>query len=136
MSDIPPEEIPIEPSPVLDFPPFGENLSDADGNPIVEWDLVNHIRVEHLSDGTTTTRDFTEDEILLVSSKNEAIAQEQTREDLILKAANALDANRTWLGRSSAPTNAQSLAQIDRLTRQMNALIMLIRQDFSNTTGT
>ena len=41
------------------------------------------------------------------------------------RARAALDTNAAWLGRSSAPTNAQTLAHLDRLTKQVNALIRL-----------
>jgi hypothetical protein len=137
MSDFPPEETPVEPSvPNPEFPPFGEDLNDADGNPIVKWYFNLRKRVEYLPDGTTVERDFREDEIALIEAKTEAANLQVSMEALLSKAANALDVNRAWLGRTTAPTNAQSLAQIDRLTRQMNALIMLVRQDFSNTTGT
>lgn len=58
------------------FPPFGEDLYDADNNPLVTWDLVANLRVEHLPDGTTQTREFDADELLLV---DEILAAEQAR---------------------------------------------------------
>jgi adenylylsulfate kinase-like enzyme len=38
----------------------------------------------------------------------------------------ALAANRQWLDRTTAPTNVQTLAQIDRLTRQVSTLLRLV----------
>lgn len=54
---------------------------------------------------------------------------------LLTKAANALANNVTFLGLAS-PTNAQAIAQIQALTRQVNALIMLETGELSSTTGT
>lgn len=51
------------------------------------------------------------------------------------KAATALTANATYLGIAS-PTNAQNLAQIRSLTRQMNALIRITVRALDTTTGT
>ena len=41
----------------------------------------------------------------------------------------ALAANRQWLDRPSAPTNAQTLAHLDRLTRQVSSLLRLVGAD-------
>src|SRR5687768_12691247 len=63
----------------------------------------------------------------LVSISDEAVlTPEQEREQsLRSKAAGALQANATFLALAS-PTNAQTLAQVQRLTRQNNALIRLM----------
>lgn len=54
------------------------------------------------------------------------LSPEQEREQSIRsKAAGALAANATFLGLAS-PTNAQTLAQVQRLTRECNALIRLV----------
>jgi hypothetical protein len=52
--------------------------------------------------------------------------------DLRDKAAKALLANRTFLD-LPAPTNAQTLAQVKSLTRQMNGVIRLTIGDLSGT---
>jgi len=147
MSETPPDITPVadpepvvEPEPVIDlysdFPPFGEDLRDADNNPIVIWDFTNSLRIQYLSDGTTATRPFTDTELSLVAAKLADQTALQTEQDLIAKGQQALSANRAWLSRTTTPTNAQSLAQIDRLTKQMNALILLQNRDFSDTSGT
>lgn len=60
-------------------------------------------------------------------------SDEQVNLETILNAARtALTANKTYLGLAS-PTNAQNLAQIRALTRQVNALIRVLLQDFTGT---
>ncbi len=54
---------------------------------------------------------------------------------LLSKASTALATNATFLGLGS-PTNAQTLAQVQALTRQVNALIKLQIGQFDDTTGT
>lgn len=54
---------------------------------------------------------------------------------LLQKAANALTANATYLAIGS-PTQAQAVAQVAALTRQVNALIRLAADDLTDTTGT
>lgn len=61
------------------------------------------------------------------------IPPETENRDAILDAARqALAANRTYLALNS-PTNAQNLAQIRALTRQINGLIRFLLADFSGT---
>jgi hypothetical protein len=57
------------------------------------------------------------------------------RADLIAKVQAALDTNATFLALAS-PTNAQTLAQVQRLTRETNALIRFVLNAFDDTTGT
>lgn len=54
---------------------------------------------------------------------------------LISAARGAIAGNKTFLALAS-PTNAQTLAQVKALTRQMNALIRLQVRDLLDTTGT
>lgn len=118
-----------------EFPPFGQDLYDAEGNLMVTWDLVNHLRIEYnLEDETSTSRPFTEDEMSMLAS---VIAQAQltaNREALLEKTTLALNANRTYLNTPSGEKNLE--AQIDALTRQINALFMLRLDDYSDISGT
>ncbi len=54
---------------------------------------------------------------------------------LLAKAATALTNNAAFLAVAS-PTNAQAVAQVKALTRQVNALIRLVGRDLLSTDGT
>lgn len=54
---------------------------------------------------------------------------------LLAKAGTALATNGTYLAIAN-PTNAQAVAQVQRLTRQVNALLRLARRDILTTDGT
>lgn len=56
-------------------------------------------------------------------------------QSLLQKAQTALTANQTYLGIAS-PSNAQVVAQVAALTRQVNALIRMAANQLSSTTGT
>lgn len=56
----------------------------------------------------------------------------QVSEDLRAQAQAALQANRDFLA-VGAPTNAQTVAQVKALTRQMNRVIRLVIGDLSGT---
>jgi hypothetical protein len=60
---------------------------------------------------------------------------EINRRALVAKAQNALTSNATYLA-IPTPTNAQNLAQIRSLTRQVNALIRLTVKALEGTSGT
>lgn len=55
------------------------------------------------------------------------------RATLLTQARNALGANATYLG-IGAPTNAQVVAQVQALTRQVNGLIRFAVNDLTGTT--
>lgn len=55
--------------------------------------------------------------------------------DLRAKASAALSANDTFLA-LAAPSNAQTLTQVQRLTRECDALIRLVIGQLDSTTGT
>lgn len=54
---------------------------------------------------------------------------------LLQKAANAIANNVTFLGLTT-PTNAQVLAQVQALTRQVDALIRVVANQLTDTSGT
>lgn len=57
------------------------------------------------------------------------------RDDITAKARQALAANTAFLAIAS-PTNAQVVAQVNRLTRECSALIRLVLDELADTAGT
>lgn len=120
----------------VSFPPFGEDLYDAEGNLIVTWDFVNNLRLEYDSNGTVVdSQPFTEEELAMAPAKQAGNQAISNREELLSKAAAALAANSSFLDIAS-PTNAQAVTQIKALTRQVNALIRLQLNDLNDISGT
>lgn len=64
------------------------------------------------------------DALVLARDVGDALVR-TNRDGLRAKAATALDANRTYLA-ITTPTTAQMRAQLERVTRQTNALIRLV----------
>jgi hypothetical protein len=60
---------------------------------------------------------------------------ELNRNDLVTRADAALQANAVFLA-LAAPTNAQTLTQVQRLTKQSNALIRLVINELDDIAGT
>lgn len=77
----------------------------------------------------TTTYDNGMVTVTSVPADNTPEANAQT---LLQRAAQALTNNATYLARQS-PTSAQNTAQIQALTRQVNALIRLLAVDDTST---
>lgn len=71
----------------------------------------------------------------LVDAAADEVKAETTRGSLRSKAVTALDTNATYLALPT-PTTAQAVAQVGALTRQVNALIRLVADQFDTTTGT
>lgn len=65
----------------------------------------------------------------------DSLSAHSNHDTLVAKAQNAQTNNATFLA-LAAPTNAQTLAQVKALTRQVNALIKLQIQDLSSLDGT
>lgn len=63
------------------------------------------------------------------------LPEDQNRVTLTERAAQALNANATFLGVAS-PTNAQVVAQVQRLTRECSALIRLLVGALDDISGT
>lgn len=83
--------------------------------------------------GETVTQSWVE--VPKAQEEIDAETFETNRLALLDKARNALTTNNAYLAVGS-PTNAQNLAQIRALTREVNALIKLEVRDLLNTNGT
>jgi hypothetical protein len=84
----------------------------------------------------TTARVFV-DGVLMDEWGDDGEAASRNANALALRdrAAQALAANAAFLA-ADAPTNAQAVGQVQRLTRQVDALIRLVLGDFGSTDGT
>jgi len=85
--------------------------------------------------------DYTVTTTITPNGKTETVAWKpgtpgDNKQQLVTKAAAAITANKTFLALAS-PTNAQVVAQVQRLTRQMDALIrILVTGDFTDISDT
>lgn len=89
-------------------------------------------KTETLSDGTVHTTVSYSDGSRTESWTPPAGSPEANAQTLRDKVAQALATNATYLGRAN-PTAAQTTAQVQALTRQMNALIRLLVVNDTNT---
>lgn len=108
---------------MTDFPadawPAGELLEWADDDARVVHDFFNE-----------TTRPYSDEEHAAADAKAAELAARDAEEALRCRVRDALASNRAFL-ELAAPTNAKTLAQVQALTRQMNALAQLVLNDSS-----
>lgn len=71
----------------------------------------------------------------MITEQIEVSQSELNRDDLTAKASQALTANATYLAIAS-PSVAQNTAQIQRLTREVNAILRLMLNQVDDTVGT
>ncbi len=83
----------------------------------------------------TVRRETYTDGVLVASEDVQVPLQESNAQEMRDKACQALTANATFLALVS-PTNAQTLAQVQRLTRESTAVIKLMLGQLDDTAGT
>lgn len=71
----------------------------------------------------------------MVTEQIEILQTDLNRDDLTTKAVQALATNATYLALAS-PSTVQNTAQIQRLTRECNAIIRLLLNQLDDTSGT
>jgi len=81
------------------------------------------------------TRPYTADETAHAAAEAAETALRTNKRTIEDRAAQALSANATFLAIAS-PTNAQTLAQVRRLTQECSALIRLALNQLDTTDGT
>ncbi len=107
-------------------------------HPAEAWPVGDQI--EWFDDATRTHHDFLNATTRPYTVEENTAADQRAADDLVARneqalleqAAAGLVANKTFLA-LPAPTNAQTLAQVKALTRQMNGLIRLAVHDLSGT---
>lgn len=107
----------------VDAWPNGDRLSWSDDETRLHYDFAAE---------PWETTPYTAEENAEADARGAAAAAEANRATLTEQAKAALGGNRTFLALAS-PTNAQTLAQVKALTRQMNAIIRLAVGDLSGT---
>ena len=87
-------------------------------------------------DGTVaSTRPLTTSESAALAAQAAAATQGMNQTQLLAQAATAIANNITFLGLAT-PTQAQAVAQVQALTRQVNALLRLSASLLDSTAGT
>lgn len=100
---------------------------------LIEWDDdVARVHHDFLNE---TQRLYTDDENAAADERQADAVADRNEQTLRAQAALGLAGNKTFLA-LTAPTNAQHLAQVKALTKQMNCLIRLAVGDLSSTDGT
>lgn len=97
---------------------------------VLEW-FDDETRIHH-DFFNETERPYTVEENTAADERAAAALAASNEQTLRTMAAQGLTDNKTFLALAT-PTNAQTLAQVKALTRQMNGLIRLAVRDLSNT---
>lgn len=112
------------------------SVYDSTGRLRQRWDDAARVYTEWNELGVQTlTRAYTPAENAAADAAAVTETAATVEQALLDKARAALTANATFLALTS-PTNAQTLAQVQRLTREVNALIKLQVRDLADTSGT
>lgn len=101
--------------------PAGDLIEWADDQLRTVYDYLNE-----------TQRPYTDEENAAADEREAVALADRNEQTLRAQAASGLASNKAFLALSS-PTNAQTLAQVKALTKQMNSLIRLTVSDLSRT---
>lgn len=94
-------------------------------NNMVElWDDTTNTYYNYIT-GESVSRPFTQEEIDFFTMQAQKDTISRNMESVLTKITAALGSNSTFLALAT-PTNAQTLAQVKALTRQMNALMRFV----------
>ncbi|QOT19748.1 hypothetical protein [Paenarthrobacter sp. YJN-5] len=109
----------------------------TDGKLREQWDDTSRTYTAWGDDGEISeARPYTEAENTDADARlTDATAKATTQADLLSKMQTALAGNVEFLN-LAAPTQAQSLAQIKALTRQVNAAMRYLTNNLDSTAGT
>lgn len=100
-----------------------------------EWSTVTGYTAWSLAGAVTAQRALTQAEADAFAAEDAAALAVTNETTLRDRAAAALTANDTFLALAS-PTNAQTLAQVQKLTRECSGLIRLVIRALDTTDGT
>lgn len=121
---------------VVRYYPGGYDPVAAQHNMAEQWDGAAQTYTAWDSQGVqTSSRAFTAAESAQNTAMDTASTASGNQAGLLGKAQNALTSNATYLAIGS-PTTGQAVAQVASLTKQVNALIRLLLQQFDSVSGT